>query len=436
MQMDGPLVSPTDLYRLPWSLTENVLAWLEPTKRCNLYCEGCYSRNEPGSDKSLEQVRRDLDAITSQRTVDSISIAGGDPLVYPHIVETVRIIREEYGLKPVINTNGLGLSDRMLHELKDAGLTGFTFHVDSSQERPDWKDRNELELNELRLELARRVAEAGGMSIAFNATIFPHTLKYVPELVQWASDHIDIVHSMVFILFRTMRTDEYRFFADGNEVDMESVVYFDQDRNPEPLTAEQVVATIREKHPDFQPSAYLGGTRDPNSMKWLLTGRVGSPSIIEGYVGPRYMELIQTTHHMLTGRYLAYVEPSMLARGRSMMMGLSPLDPTLRKTTGAYLKKLLRNPFHAARKQYMQTILIIQPIDFGPDGELNMCDGCPDMTVHEGKLVWSCRLDEYKEYGCFLSAVPRAGKPDSTSPPKPPKAKQTRARKRRKRATV
>ena len=87
-------LDPQAIYRLPWSLNDNVLAWLEPTKRCNLYCEGCYSRNDPKSDKSLEQVRADLDVFVANRNVDSISIAGGDPLVYPHIVETVRMIRE------------------------------------------------------------------------------------------------------------------------------------------------------------------------------------------------------------------------------------------------------------------------------------------------------------------------------------------------------
>jgi hypothetical protein len=37
-----------------------------------------------------------------------------------------------------------------------------------------------------------------------------------------------------------------------------------------------------------------------------------------------------------------------------------------------------------------------------------MCDGCPDITVHEGKLVWSCRLDELKQFGCFTTAAPKA----------------------------
>jgi hypothetical protein len=31
-----------------------------------------------------------------------------------------------------------------------------------------------------------------------------------------------------------------------------------------------------------------------------------------------------------------------------------------------------------------------------------MCDGCPDITVHNGELVWSCRMEELKQFGTFL----------------------------------
>jgi len=58
---------------------------------------------------------------------------------------------------------------------------------------------------------------------------------------------------------------------------------------------------------------------------------------------------------------------------------------------------------------------VIQPIDVLPDGRANMCDGCPDMTVHDGELAWSCRLEEKRCYGQWLTAVPaeRAPKPNA-----------------------
>jgi MoaA/NifB/PqqE/SkfB family radical SAM enzyme len=133
------------LYRLPWSLTDNVISWLEPTKQCNIYCEGCYSANAAGSHKSLEAIRQDLDVFTRYRKTDAISIAGGEPLVYPEIVEVVRMIAER-GFKPVINSNGKALTPELLRELKKAGLHGFTFHIDSLQKRDGWTGKDEIEL--------------------------------------------------------------------------------------------------------------------------------------------------------------------------------------------------------------------------------------------------------------------------------------------------
>ena len=65
-----------------------------------------------------------------------------------------------------------------------------------------------------------------------------------------------------------------------------------------------------------------------------------------------------------------------------------------------------RKPWRAP-KMHFQSIVIIQPIDMMADGEANMCDGCPDITVHVGELHWSCRLDERLRWGCNLQAAPK-----------------------------
>ncbi|QQR90568.1 MAG: radical SAM protein [Myxococcales bacterium] len=406
--MQSREIHPSDYYRLPWTLNDNVLCWLEPTKRCNLYCEGCYSRNDPKSDKSLERVRHDLDVFTQNRRVDSISIAGGEPIVHPHIVELVRMIHDDYHLKPVINTNGLALTPELLRELKKAGIYGFTFHIDSSQGRPGWKNKNELELCDLRLHYAKMVAEAGNICVAFNSTVFPHTLDYVPDLVEWAAKHVDIVHNMVFILFRTLRSNEFDYFANGQKVKApQDVVYYDQEKNPKPLNARDIVSKIRERFPDYEPCAYLGGTKDPDSFKWLLASRLSSKERTYGYVGKKYIELVQNAHHMFAGRYLAYVRPSALRKGRSMMFAFSPFDRGVRKAARSFMRHAFRHPLRAASPVHFQSITIIQPIDMLANGEANMCDGCPDMTVHNDELVWSCRLEERLQYGCFLQAVPK-----------------------------
>ncbi|MBI4056559.1 MAG: radical SAM protein, partial [Elusimicrobia bacterium] len=145
-----------NLYRLPWSFTDNIISWLEPTKKCNIYCEGCYSANNPVGHKSLEQVREDLATFLKYRNTDAVSIAGGDPLTHPKVVEVVRMVADRE-LKPILNTNGFALTPELLGELKAAGLKGITFHIDSLQRRPGWTGKSETELNELRLHFAEMV---------------------------------------------------------------------------------------------------------------------------------------------------------------------------------------------------------------------------------------------------------------------------------------
>ncbi len=395
-----------ELYRLPWTLSDNVIAWLEPTAKCNLACEGCYRANED-SHKPLAQIQQELDVFERARTFDSVSIAGGDPLLHPEIVEIVRMIAAR-DHKPIINTNGLALTDELLRELKAAGAAGFTFHIDSKQGRPGWKNKTEVQLNELRLSFAERVARAGGLLCSFNSTVYEDTLDQVPELVQFAQDHIDVIHNMVFITLRgALLEGDFEYFRGGEKIDVAPLQYaVDQPRQRIDLTSREVVAKIRERFPDFAPGAYLGGTEKPDSLKWLLAGRIGSPGKIHGYVGPRTIELGQVANHAVFGRYLAYLSPGMLRQGK-LMLGLAPFDPGLRSIAANWLRHLARHPLAAKDSLHFQSIMVIQPIDVLPDGRQNMCDGCPDITVHDGQLVWSCRLDECLKYGGFVQTSPR-----------------------------
>ena len=113
--MKSTHVDHNELYRFPWTLSDNAISWLEPTSECNLQCDGCYRENKKGSHKSLEEVRAELDVFQSQRKSDCISIAGGDPLLYPHIVELVAEIKRR-GWKPILNTNGKALTEALLKD--------------------------------------------------------------------------------------------------------------------------------------------------------------------------------------------------------------------------------------------------------------------------------------------------------------------------------
>ncbi len=405
--MPAPLNHRT-LYRLPWTLPDNAISWLEPTSQCNLACDGCYRKNEVGSHKPLDQVRRELDTFNRLRSTDGVSIAGGDPLMHPQIEEIVAMIAAD-GQKPIINTNGQLLTMEKLMALKRAGVYGFTFHIDSGQNRPHMKGKTEIELNELRLKYARMLAEAGDISCAFNATVYEHTLNDVPAILAWGQEHIDIVNILVFIAYRAAPVHKgYRYMVGKDEIDMTPVAYaIDEDRKISIMSTD-IVDTIRTTYPDFQPSAYLNGTERPDHFKWLLTLRIGTKDKIYGYTGPKFMEISQTLHHLTRGSYLAYTQPRVLGRAKSML-ALAPLDHGLAKTASAYLHDVVRTPGNLFRKLHMQSVMIIQPADFMQSGALSMCDGCPDITVYDNKLVWSCRMEELINFGDWIRAVPEEG---------------------------
>jgi MoaA/NifB/PqqE/SkfB family radical SAM enzyme len=170
------------LYRFPWSKTDNPGAWVEVTDDCDLTCEGCYRHRLQGH-RPLEAVKDDILAGQRLTRCDSMAIAGGEPLIYPHIVEVVDFIAKR-GLKPVILTNGEKLTPDLALTLKKAGLAKVHFHVDSGQERSAWKDKNEKDINRLRQHYADLLWELDKVQCGFNVTVYRRTLQYLPDIVE------------------------------------------------------------------------------------------------------------------------------------------------------------------------------------------------------------------------------------------------------------
>jgi hypothetical protein len=394
-------------YRLPWNYADNGISWLEPTTKCNLRCEGCYrDLNGPGH-KTIDEVRADLEVFRRLRKSDCMSIAGGDPLVYPHILELVKMIKE-MGWKPIVNTNGLALNENLLGDLKKAGVFGFTFHIDTSQKRPNVHATTEDALNEIRLHYAEMLARVGGLACSFNATVSGKTVHEIPSMVSWAQQHADIVHTMVFILYRSpILTGDFDFYAHGKKIDIGSTYKETAWGGSKFLMAGDIVEKIREADSIYEPAAYLNGTAKPDSLKWLLATRIVLNNETVGYVSPKFMELVQTFTHLFTGTYLAYAQPKAIARGKLASFFGGMVDKKMRSIFMSILGRVFANPLNLFRPAYLQSLMIIQPVNFEMDGRQDMCDSCPDITVHDGKLVWSCRLEEMNDHGVFLTSVPK-----------------------------
>ena len=49
----------------------------------------------------------------------------------------------------------------------------------------------------------------------------------------------------------------------------------------------------------------------------------------------------------------------------------------------------------------------MQPQDVLPSGRQDLCDGCPNKTVHNGRLVSMCRVEELMSFGDMVTLRPR-----------------------------
>ena len=393
-----------NLYRFPWSKNDNPIGWLEVTDICNIHCLGCYRQKLTGH-KTLEQIKEEVLFFKRWRNCDNISIAGGEPLLHPNIMDTVAFIAQN-GMKPIVLTNAIKLDRNMLGELKRAGLAGFTIHIDSNQGRPRWKDKNEVETNELRQHYADLIHDVGGLYLVFNSTVYPSTVQYIPEVVRWGQRNVDRVHGLVFICFRTAPLDEEITYQHGDEfVDARHLSYASETPVERNITSYEVHDLIKQEFPEFDASGYLGGTWKVDSIKWLAGAMVGTRRRIYGSIGARTMELAQAGHHMIKGRYMAYLGQSKVGR---KVFWLAPFDRTLRAAYRRYLGDIVRHPLRLFDSVYVQSIGVIQAPDIMPDGTADMCDSCPDMTVWNGELINSCRMDEYRLFGGLVTVIDRA----------------------------
>ncbi len=112
------------------SLTRRGVLWLGQT--CNLRCYFCYFLNRIDDAQhpehpfmSLEKAKEICHTLRHFYGNTAIDIQGGEPTIYPDILELVRYCHE-IGLYPTLITNGIALANKeKLQAFKDAGVRDF-----------------------------------------------------------------------------------------------------------------------------------------------------------------------------------------------------------------------------------------------------------------------------------------------------------------------
>jgi hopanoid biosynthesis associated radical SAM protein HpnH len=141
---------------------------LEPTEQCNLTCTGCGKIRQEPAVLSRTLTAEECLAAVDECGAPAVSIAGGEPLIHPEIVDIVRGILARRKLT-LLCTNGI-LVNRVLPKLEPDPRFAFVFHLDGPRDHHDrMVERRgvfDLVMNGIRL------AKQRGFRVTTNTTLY------------------------------------------------------------------------------------------------------------------------------------------------------------------------------------------------------------------------------------------------------------------------
>jgi MoaA/NifB/PqqE/SkfB family radical SAM enzyme len=373
--------------RLPWSLETVPHAILDILRGCNIRCRDCYNLR-PDRIKPMAEIEAHLDALMRLRKLQSVSIVGGEVILHPQLVEIVRRVRQR-GLFVELFTNGAGLTEDLLRELKSAGASVIFLHIEPHQRRPDLPaDATDEELRNLRSEKASLIA-SHGIEVGLAVTAYPDKLAEVEEAIAFCLDS-----PLVCYLLVTWWRDVGRMQAINGDLTggMLSDPATDEPSSRErELRPDELRQWLQHRF-DLTPFAYVGSNIDPADPRWLSfmvaavhekNAAVRRHSLRPTWMERAFMEVSRT----VKGRYPFY------QRQHPWQIGLHLL---LNGLAGGGLLKNLNLIGHAVRhggRLSAKRLLFQWPAAIDKAGRVVHCDCCPDAVLSEGRLVPLCLSD-------------------------------------------
>jgi MoaA/NifB/PqqE/SkfB family radical SAM enzyme len=188
--------------------------FLELTARCNLACVHC-SRDYglPGSDQLPELTLEQLEALApwlEAAQFVNLNIVG-EPLLYPHFDEAVRLAGRG-GAEVAFNTNGLLLDERRSRFLVEYGLRSVVISFDGRElnQRVRGVGWEKLRDRLITLDRVKREMGADEPLIGLAYTLMKSNLRELPQLLEEVLPHADVhaVHVQPLLVFWETLRDE------------------------------------------------------------------------------------------------------------------------------------------------------------------------------------------------------------------------------------
>ena len=92
------------------------------TYNCNLNCRFCQQQMEKKASIAWEDFKKTIEEVTAKNKLRLVILTGGEPLVWPHLNDAIKLCKER-GVKEIgLFTNGVLLDEDKIKELKAIGV--------------------------------------------------------------------------------------------------------------------------------------------------------------------------------------------------------------------------------------------------------------------------------------------------------------------------
>lgn len=109
-------------------LVKPKVAWMTINRGCNNKCCWCYAQNAVNDLMSFGDMRKCVNNLIDLG-IRNIILIGGEPTIYPHIIETIKYIHD-FGIKVMIVSNGRRFSDySFAQKCVESGISGIDISI-------------------------------------------------------------------------------------------------------------------------------------------------------------------------------------------------------------------------------------------------------------------------------------------------------------------
>jgi hypothetical protein len=349
---------------LTYRLSDVPHGTVETNRTCNLCCRACYNLDRT-SVKSVDDIQREIDLLLKKRNVQVVTILGGEPTLHPNLAEVVAFIKKRGRICQLL-TNGIRLledgGDRLLDDLKSAGIDKIIVHIDIGQRHfyPD-------------IEAARRALfsklEGHGILFSLSVTIYKETSGTISgELEKYAS---------------------FRYFDGVLGVLARDGLPVNEDH---PRLRDEYLGLKRDLA--LEPAAYIPFYPNERRVGWLIYFMIRNTETNRVVpVSPEIYRFFGRMYRLARGR--EFFAPLIGPRWTKVVAFAAMAADVVRHPPKA--KTFWRLSRRSSRLKALRVhyVAIQNPPEIDPETrQYQICHNCPDATIRNGLLTPICIADK------------------------------------------